>query len=256
MRLTRRHRLVLAAVAALAAALITFDVRGDASALRQWAASVAGPVQRLVVAARDSAPDERRVRLAATGWAGSAAADRDRQAEAVTAAARHARSPVVTAQVIAYGTHGDTVAVDVGTRDGVRAGQMVLNADGLVGMVVESGHSVATVRLAADPAAGVGVRVSGSREIGVVTGRGVRDGLLRLRLLAGDATLRIGARVETLGSAKGGPYLPGVPVGTVARLERETDPLVTTALVRPAVRFTTLDVVGVVTSSDGDRHAR
>lgn len=253
MRAIRRNRVVFAGAAVLAVALITVDVRGDASALRQWAASAAGPVQRLAAAVQDPAPGERRVRLAAGEWAGSAAADRDRQAEAVAAAAPRTRAPIVTAQVIAYGSHGHTVAVDAGTRDGVRAGQMVFNADGLVGLVVEAGHSVATVRLAADPAAGVGVRVSGTREIGVVNGRGVRDGLLRLRLLAADARPRVGQRVVTLGSAKGGPYLPGVPVGTVVRLERETDPLVTTALVRPAVRFTALDVVGIVAS--GGRRA-
>ena len=79
----------------------------------------------------------------------------------------------------------------------------------------------------------------------------MRDGLLRLRLLAADAKPRVGQRVVTLGSAKGGPYLPGVPVGTIVRVERDADPLVTTALVRPAVRFSTLDVVGVVSASRG-----
>lgn len=254
MRLSRRHRLVFLTVAALAAALITADVRWDAAALREWGASVAGPVQRLAAKLGDDPADRREVRLAAAGWAGHAAADRERRAGPVAAAAPR-RSAVVTAQVVAYGTHGDTVAIDVGTRDGVRADHMVLNADGLVGRVIEAGHSVSTVRLAADPASSLGVRVTGTRELGTITGQGLRNGLLRLRLLAADAKPRVGQRVETLGSAKGGPYLPGVPVGTIVRVERDADPLLTTALVRPAVRFTTLDVVGVVSASRGGRDA-
>lgn len=255
MRRNRRHRLVFLTVAAAAAALVTYDVRWDAAALREWGASVAGPVQRL--AAGDDEAGRRELRLAAAGWAEQAAADRERQAERVAAAAPRRGSPVVTAQVVGYGTHGDSVAIDVGTRDGVRADHMVISAEGLVGRVVEAGHSVSTVRLAVDPASSVGVRVAGTKEIGTVTGQGMRDGLLRLRLLAADARPRVGQRVVTLGSAKGGPYLPGVPVGTIVRVERDADPLVTTALVRPAVRFGTLDVVGVVSASrGGDGDAR
>ncbi|MFO7250296.1 MAG: rod shape-determining protein MreC [Actinomycetes bacterium] len=254
MRRNRRHRLVFLTAAAVAAALVTYDVRWDAAALREWAASVVGPVQRL--AAGDDAAGRRDLRLAAAEWADAAAAERDRQAGRVAKAAPRRGSPVVTAQVVGYGTHGDSVAIDVGTRDGVRADHMVISAEGLVGRVVEAGHSVSTVRLAVDPASSVGVRVAGTKEIGTVTGQGMRDGLLRLRLLAADAKPRVGQRVVTLGSAKGGPYLPGVPVGTIVRVERDADPLVTTALVRPAVRFSTLDVVGVVSASRGGGDAR
>src|SRR5690606_16819282 len=70
MRLSRRHRLVFLTVAALAAALITADVRWDAAALREWGASVAGPVQRLAAKLGDDPADRREVRLAAAGWAG------------------------------------------------------------------------------------------------------------------------------------------------------------------------------------------
>lgn len=247
MRVTRRHRLIFALLVAASVALITLDVRDGAIALREWAASVAGPVQRLVATAGNlgagSAEAEAGVRLSAAQWTARAAEDRKRRAALVEKAAPATR--VVTAQVVAFGTHGDTVALDVGTRDGVRADQMVFDADGLVGRVVQAGHSVSIVRLAADPASSVGVRMTETRQIGIVTGRGVRDGLLRLRLLSADAKVRAGQRVETLGSAKGRPYLAGVPVGTVVRVESGADPLVTTALVRPAVDFTALDVVGV-----------
>ncbi|WP_084955301.1 rod shape-determining protein MreC [Thermoactinospora rubra] len=251
MRPARRHRAVLLALVALSAALVTVDVRGGASALREWGAAVVGPVQRLIAAGRADEGQEQAVRLAAAQWAGQAGSRHEAQRQAIRAA--WPDLPLALGQVIAVGARGDTVAVDVGTKDGVRADQMVLTGDGLVGRVVEAGHSVSTVRLAADPASSLGVRLAGSREIGIVTGQGLRQGLLRLRLLAADARIEAGQRVETLGSARNGPYLPGVPVGTVVRVEPMKDPLVRTALVRPAVRFSALDVVGVVTGPAGGR---
>ncbi|MGW0478267.1 rod shape-determining protein MreC [Nonomuraea sp. NPDC003214] len=245
MRAVRRTRVVLALLLAAGSGLMTLDVRGGAGALREWAASVAGPAERLLTPSGSAAEGAASLRLTARQWSERALGDRRIAAGAVRNAWPGLR--LATGQVIAYGTHGDNVTVDVGTRDGVRAGQMVLNADGLVGRVLRAGHAASTVRLAVDPTTSVGVRVAGSREAGIVTGQAGRNGPLRLKLLAADATLRPGQRVETLGSAGSGPYLAGVPVGTVLRVGPRTDPLVTTAEVRPSVRFTALDVVGVVT---------
>ncbi|MEV0237143.1 rod shape-determining protein MreC [Nonomuraea sp. NPDC050786] len=217
--------------------------------------------------------------------------------------ARRARLSLVTAQVIA--ARDDTVAIDAGTRAGVRPGLAVVTSDGLAGRVIEAGPSVATVLLPTAPSAAVGVRATGSDEtggaagreaggvagreaggvagrkagretggeagreaggaagreaggaagrevgrasggaIGTVTGRR-GDGLLALRLFDADAPLRPGQRVETLGSSGRTPYPPGVPVGTVERVDPARDQLTRTALVRPAVTFGTLDVVGVI----------
>lgn len=270
MRLAHRPRLVLGLLLAASAVLITVDVRGDASLLRTWGAAVAGPVQRLLAAAgrplqslttdarhRIQELEAENTRLAAELWAVRAQRDADAQRRAVRAVAPHR---VAIARVIAVGGHHGyraTVTIDAGTADGVRPGLMVVNGDGLVGRVIEAGPAVSTVLLATDAAATVGVRVSGSRELGLVTGDGERgDGLLRLRLLDADAPLSPGQRVETFGSSGGRPYAPGVPVGTVVRVDPGADPLTRTALVRPAVRFTALDVVGVVTGSGSGEEDR
>ena len=52
--------------------------------------------------------------------------------------------------------------------------------------------------------------------------------------------------VTTLGSVGGGPYPPGLRVGTVASVDPPRGQLTATASVRPAVDPTTLDVVGVL----------
>ena len=52
--------------------------------------------------------------------------------------------------------------------------------------------------------------------------------------------------VTTLGSVGGGPYPPGLRVGTVTSVDPPRGQLTATASVRPAVDPTTLDVVGVL----------
>jgi rod shape-determining protein MreC len=146
----------------------------------------------------------------------------------------------------------DTVTIDVGSGSGVRPDMTVMTADGLVGRVVRVGPATATVLLATDAASTVGSRLEDSKEIGVVQGAG-RRGLggggatpLRFQLLNANAPLRPGQRLVTLGSQGERPYVPGVPIGTIERVERSLGSLTRTAYVRPFVHFTTLDVVGVV----------
>src|SRR5690606_16787960 len=86
-------------------------------------------------------------------------------------------------------------------------------------------------------------------EIGIVQGAG-RRGLggqsetpLRFQLLDASAPIHVGQRIVTLGSQGQRPYVPGVPIGTVERIERSTGGLTRTAYVRPFVRFTSLDAV-------------
>ncbi|GAB2920495.1 rod shape-determining protein MreC [Nonomuraea fastidiosa] len=254
----RRHR-VLAILLVAGAVLVTLDLRGHASVMRAASAAVVGPAEELLGeatrplgslagggdAVRRAEEAERRAnRLAAELWAERAARARDAQRHRIEAA--HPSVSLVDARVVAV--RGDSVTIDAGTRQGVAADMAVVTADGLAGRVVEAGPDVATVLSITAPSAAVGVRVAGSGVIGTVEGR--RDGLLALRLLDADTELRPGRRVETLGSSGGRPYPPGVPVGTVERVDPARDQLTRTALVRPAVTFSTLDVVGVIKDAD------
>ncbi|MET8866133.1 rod shape-determining protein MreC [Nonomuraea sp. NPDC004580] len=254
----RRHRLLVVLLVA-GAVLVTIDVRGHASVVRAASAAVLGPAERVIGAAtrpfetiagagdaqrRAEQAERRAARLAAELWAERAARAREAQRHRVEAA--HPRLSLVPARVVAV--RGGSVTIDAGTRAGIGADMAVVTADGLAGRVVEAGPDVATVLAATAPSAAAGVRVAGTGAIGTVEGR--RDGLLTLRLLDPDTDLRPGQRVETLGSSGSKPYPPGVPVGTVERVNPAHDQLTRTALVRPAVTFGTLDVVGVVRDAD------
>ena len=128
---------------------------------------------------------------------------------------------LVAAHVIGIGVgYEDTVTIDAGTRDGIRADQTVLNDAGLVGRVIQAGPDTSTVLLATDASSAVGCRLEGSQEIGVVRGTGKSlsaQGGLRMELLDANAVLQPGQRIVTLGSVGGHPYVPGVPIGVITR---------------------------------------
>jgi len=127
----------------------------------------------------------------------------------------------------------------------------VLNGDGLVGTVASVTPTTATVQLAADAGATVGVRMTGSGQIGALSGTaGSMTGSAQLKLTMFDSNvvLRPGQTLVTFGSVGGRPYVPGVPVGTVSAVTTPPGALSPTALVTPFADFTGLGVVGVVVS--------
>ncbi|WP_367136336.1 MULTISPECIES: rod shape-determining protein MreC [Streptomyces] len=270
MRDTRESRLLLVLLVAIAFALITVDIRGGERSpldgVRHAAASVFGPVEKgvasavdpvgnAVAAVRDS--DERHNRISAlerenTGLKqrlGSDDRNRGRAAEldAMLKTAGRGQYGIKGAQVIAIGAAQGfswTVTIDAGSRDGIKRDMTVLNGDGLVGRVTTVARDTATVLLANDPKFTVGTRMEKSGELGFANGQGA--GVLRVELLNGKAVVRPGDRLVTFGSSRDKPFVPGVPVGEVTRVEPAGGSLTRTLQVRPFVGYSKLDIVGVV----------
>jgi rod shape-determining protein MreC len=143
------------------------------------------------------------------------------------------------------------VTIGAGSGDGIAANETVLNGDGLVGTVIGVTRSTATVQLATDVGATVGIRTAASGQIGALTG--TADSMtgtapLKLTMFSATATLKPGDQLVTFGSVGGRPYVPGVPVGKVTTVTTKPGSLTPTALVRPFADFTGLGVVGVVVS--------
>jgi rod shape-determining protein MreC len=158
------------------------------------------------------------------------------------------RYRIVAASVIAIGQgYQQTVTLDVGSKDGVRAQETVLNGEGLVGEVTSVTATTCTVLLAADSSAVVGVAQAPSGQLGWVTGPGKGgSGLMHAQMLNSAAVLKPGDQLVTSASVKDKPYVPGVPVGVVTKLVVANGSLTAAALVRPYVDFGALGVVGVV----------
>ena len=270
MRDTRRTRLVLAVLLLVAVTFIVLDLRGGAGSLpermRSGAATVFGPVERAAAAIvrpvasfvdgvtsigsnQSRIADLQRENEALRLQLRTGELDRNRAKELddLLKIAGLGRYRIVPAQVIAVGSARGfvrTVTLDAGSRDGIVVDQTVLSGQGLVGRVTSVGPTTATVLLLNDPSFTVGARLAGSMEIGAVTGQG-RDPLA-LEVLNAQAVVRPGDALVTLGSRNGRPFIPGVPIGEVYEVEATPGALTRTALVRPYVSFTTLDLVGVV----------
>ena len=156
---------------------------------------------------------------------------------------------IVAATVIAIAEgYGQTVTLDAGRADGVKQGDTVLDGQGLVGTVTAANAQTCTVLLATDATSVVGVTLANSGQIGWVTGPGKTSGsgLLKLQVLDASAVLRPGEQLVTSASVHDRPYVPGVPVGVVSKVENRAGSLTALALVRPYVDFTSLGVVGIV----------
>jgi rod shape-determining protein MreC len=155
----------------------------------------------------------------------------------------------VPAEVIAVGPAQDfawTVTIDAGRNDGVESDMTVINGDGLVGHVVKTTASTATVVLVVDAESSVGARIAGSEEIGVVSGTGDQN-VLNFTLLDPMADVRKGDALVTFGSKGGRPYAPGLPIGEVVSVSGSAGDLTRVAKVRPFADMSRLTVVGVVT---------
>ncbi|MFC8079552.1 rod shape-determining protein MreC [Streptomyces sp. NPDC057307] len=270
MRDTRESRLLLVLLIAIAFALITVDIRGgEASPVdgaRQAAATVFGPVQNgvskavdpvgnAIGAVRDSGERHDRVTVlerenaALKQRLGSDDRNRSRvqELDKLLATAGAGQYGIKAAEVIAIGAAQGfswTVTIDAGAADGLKRDMTVLNGDGLVGRITTVGPSTATVLLANDPDFTVGTRMEKSNELGFATGQG--DQPLNVQLLNGKAKVKNGDRLVTFGSSKDRPFVPGVPVGQVVRVDPSGGDLTRDIYVRPYVGFTKLDIVGVV----------
>ncbi|MFF5634855.1 rod shape-determining protein MreC [Streptomyces sp. NPDC012825] len=270
MRDTRESRLLLVLLIAIAFALITVDIRGGRESpvdgARQAAAAVFGPVENGVAAAVDPVGNaigavrdsgERHTRIAALekenaelkAKLGSDDRNRSRlnELDTLLRTAGAGQYGIKGAQVVAIGAAQGfswTVTIDVGARDGIQRDMTVLNGAGLVGRVTTVGPSTSTVLLANDPDFTVGTRMEKSDELGFATGQG--NSPLRVQLLNGKAEVKPGDRLVTFGSRADRPFVPGVPVGEIVRVDPGGGGLTRNVYVRPYVGFTKLDIVGVV----------
>jgi rod shape-determining protein MreC len=264
---TRRTRAVFVVLVIAALALMATDYLGGSGSLRAFGGTVFGPAERGVrsvtrpvtgflaagtgsggPAGRVQALERQLVRLRAQ-LNDERLSRRDyAQLARLLRLPRTGRDQIVGANVIGVGQEFQrAVTLDVGSRDGVRPAETVLNASGLVGTVTSVSPWTCTVLLATDPAAVAGVRLTGSRKLGWVTGTATSrgGGLLTLHVLGAASAVTPGQRLVTTASVGNRPYVAGVPVGVVTGVATGSG-LPKTALVRPFADFSSLDVVAVV----------
>ncbi|MEW6687839.1 MAG: rod shape-determining protein MreC [Pseudomonadota bacterium] len=110
------------------------------------------------------------------------------------------------------------VVIDKGAQHGVRAGSPVVDEAGVIGQVTRAHALAAEVTLLTDKDQAIPVQVVRNGLRAVAFGAGA-SGMLELRFMAANAEIQSGDRLVTSGID--GTYPPGLPVATVAHVERD-----------------------------------
>lgn len=110
------------------------------------------------------------------------------------------------------------VVIDKGSQSGIQAGQPVIDDVGVIGQVTRVYLLMSEVTLLSDKDQAIPLQVLRNGLRAVAYG-GAEGGMLDLRFMAANADVRNGDTLVTSGID--GTYPPGLPVATVARIERD-----------------------------------
>jgi rod shape-determining protein MreC len=154
---------------------------------------------------------------------------------------------VVNVKVISQGSSqsfSQTVTIDSGSNAGIKKNMTVLSQTGIAGVVKDVYPTTALVMLATDPSFKIGVRIAGTQQIGILSGRGTRSG--SLQLLDNLTTVKAGDVLLSRGSVANRPFVPGVPVGSVTSIDNSAGQIAQSGAVRFYTDFSSLGVLAVV----------
>ena len=154
---------------------------------------------------------------------------------------------VVSARVIGRGsasTFSQTITLDAGSSSGIRNNMTVISENGLVGVVKSVTVNSSIVLLMSDPTFRIGVRVARSQSVGVLIGQGTNT--YNLELLDPAGSLQIGDSLISIGSDNNRPFIPGLPVGVVTKVDHTETLLTQSATVKSFSNLNDLGIVSVV----------
>lgn len=123
------------------------------------------------------------------------------------------------------------LVIDRGSTDGLRAGNPVIDEQGVIGQVTRVFPMVSEVTMLTERDQSIPVEVVRNGLRCVAFG-GAEPGTLELRFLAANADVASGDAVVT--SGLDGLYPAGLPVGTIARVERDVKDQFARVVVNPA----------------------
>lgn len=153
----------------------------------------------------------------------------------------------VTARVIGMDPTSlfKTITIGKGSADGVSKGMAVVANDGVVGRVLNSSADSSRVLLITDRNSDVDTLIQRSRDRGIA--EGADFGLLQLKYLPRSADAAEGDLLVT--SGVGGIFPKGLIIGSISKLDRSAGGIFLHAEVMPAVNFSKLEEVLVITNS-------
>jgi rod shape-determining protein MreC len=267
----RNRRLVLLGAAILVClVLLTVQSRGHGSRAADGLALVTTPIQTVLSKAHRSAfgvwatyldwkgvrAENRRLReeverLRVEGLRVSETTEENRRLRELLQLRERLPLATLPGEVIAreWGGWVRSLTVNRGRGDQVTRLTAVISPEGLIGRVVDVRPGASIVQVLTDPASTVGAHVVRTRTQGIVEGDA--RGSMRLKFMARDgAGIEVGDAVVT--SGLGGQFPRGIPVGRVRAIDNRGSALFHYAVLTPAVDFSRIDEVLLVTGETSD----
>lgn len=165
----------------------------------------------------------------------------------------HPGLKLLAAKVVSrdLGDFKDTILIDKGSEDGLKLNMSVITGSGLVGIVDGVYGHLAKVMLINSPKTRIGgMNLRGdSRVAGIVNGIAGSDLSLEMRNMARNADLLPGDTIVTSGYS--GYHPSGLIIGNIEEVQMNPGGLTKVATIAPAVNFSHLEEVMVVTNYEG-----
>ncbi len=137
--------------------------------------------------------------------------------------------------------------IDKGDKDGIRVDDVVISAEGVVGVVVETGSNFAEVATILNPSVSVGAIAGSERDIGIVSGNyDLSSGdVCVMNYLPKNTKIKKGDIVSTTGY--GTVFPKDLIIGTVEDVQIEASGNSSYATVKPAADIADVKIVFVIT---------
>lgn len=159
---------------------------------------------------------------------------------------------VVTIMAVDANPFKHNIVLDLGSSQGVYAGQAIINADGIIGVVMEAGPLTSDAILISDPGHALLVEVNrnGLRTLAYGTGE---FGRLDLPGLPNNADIRTGDLLVT--SGLGGTFPSGYPVAVVDTVRRIPQDAFAEVTATPTAALDQMREVMLIWSAQHDEQA-
>lgn len=131
------------------------------------------------------------------------------------------------------------VTINKGAKDSVSTNMAVINAEGLIGRVTQTGRDFSRVMLILDPNSAVPAQIKKSRAVGILYGTG--KNICEMRYITHDTPVEVGDTVITSGYGK--YFQKGIVIGTVTKVFNQENALFKTVEVKPRADFGALETL-------------
>ncbi|MFA7383249.1 MAG: rod shape-determining protein MreC [Desulfurivibrionaceae bacterium] len=157
------------------------------------------------------------------------------------------QTPTLTAEIIGVDPSQwfKTVIINRGSSDGIKDGMPAVTSEGVVGQVTNTSPHFAKILLATDPNSALDGLIQETRVRGVVKGGGAG---FHMEYVLKNNEVAKGDRIVTSGI--GDIFPKGIPIGTVAKVEKAGRGMFQEIEIDPAADFSQLEYLIIVMKKD------